>query len=184
MNHKESYLFLTKYLKEKNLIKHSLACEAAMRELAKYFQEPEEDWGLAGLLHDIDYEETKNSPERHSLEGAKILKEHSFKEEIIDAVKAHNNIHNIDLKSKMAKALYCLDSLTGLIVAATLVLPSKKIKEITTANILNRFEEKSFARGAKREKISLCESLLGLSLENFINIVLKAMQNISDELSL
>lgn len=184
MTRKESFLLLTKYLKEKNLVKHSLACEAAMMAFADYFKENKEEWGFAGLLHDIDYEMTKDNPQKHSLTGAEILKQHRLPEEVIESVKTHNEIHLLVPQSKMAKTLYCLDPLTGLIVAATLVLPSKKIKEITVANVLNRFGEKAFARGVKREQIALCESLLGISLESFIEITLKAMQDIADDLSL
>jgi len=149
MNKDEALLMLNDKVKTPNLIKHCLACGAAMRELAKYFKEDEEKWEIAGLLHDIDYEETKDNPEQHSLIGSEYLKEQNI--DIVEAVKTHNEIHGIAPETKMAKALFCTDPLTGLIVATTLVLPSKKIKDVTTDNILNRFKEKGFARGANRE---------------------------------
>jgi putative nucleotidyltransferase with HDIG domain len=175
---------LKENLKNQNLIKHSLAVEAGMKALARYFGEDEEKWGIAGLLHDIDYEKTKGDPNLHSKVGAQILKEMGFDQEICDAILTHNEAHGILPLSRMAKALFCLDPLTGLIVAATLVLPSKKLKDLKVENVLNRFKEKSFARGANREIIKKCEEYLGLPLEKFVEITLKAMQEISDQLGL
>jgi putative nucleotidyltransferase with HDIG domain len=175
---------LKENIKNQNLIKHSLAVEAAMRDLAEYFGQDIEKWGICGLLHDIDYEKTKNDPNLHSKMGAEMLKKLGFEKEICDAVLTHNEIHGILPETKMAKALYCVDPLTGLIVAATLVLPSKKINELKVENVLNRFKEKSFAKGANREIIKKCEDFFGLSLEKFVEIVLKAMQKISKDLGL
>jgi putative nucleotidyltransferase with HDIG domain len=175
---------LKENLKNQNLIKHSLAVEAGMRALARYFGEDEEKWAIAGLLHDIDYEKTKGNPNLHSKVGSQILREMGFDQEICDAILTHNEAHGILPLSRMAKALFCLDPLTGLIVAATLVLPSKKLKDLKVENVLNRFKEKSFAKGANREIIKKCEEYLGLPLEKFIEITLKAMQEISDQLGL
>jgi len=175
---------LKENLKNPNLIKHSLAVEAGMRALARYFGEDEEKWAIAGLLHDIDYEKTKGDPNLHSKVGSQILREMGFDQEICNAVLTHNEAHGILPLSRMAKALFCLDPLTGLIVAATLVLPSKKLKDLKVENVLNRFKEKSFAKGANREIIKKCEEYLGLPLEKFIEITLKAMQEISDQLGL
>ncbi|MCK4805973.1 MAG: HDIG domain-containing protein, partial [Candidatus Pacebacteria bacterium] len=138
MNKNEALLILNDKVKTPNLIKHCLACGAAMKELARYFKEDEEKWVLAGLLHDIDYEDTKNKPEQHSLIGSEFLQRQGVDKDIVEAVKTHNEIHGFAPETKMAKALFCVDPLTGLIVAATLVLPSKQIKDVTTDNILNR----------------------------------------------
>lgn len=184
MNKDEALLMLNDKVKTPNLVKHCLACGAAMKELAKYFKEDEEKWEIAGLLHDIDYEETKDKPEQHSLIGSEYLKEQNIDKEIVEAVKTHNEIHGIAPETKMAKSLFCVDPLTGLIVATTLVLPSKKIKDVTTDNILNRFKEKGFAKGANREIIKQCESLLGLSLKEFVDLVLQGMQKIDKNLGL
>jgi len=183
MNREEALKLVKEKIKNQNLIKHSLAVEACMIGLAKYFHEDEEKWALAGLLHDIDYEETKNDPNLHSLKGAEFLEKLGLEKEIVEAVKTHNEAHGILPENKMAKALYCVDPLTGLIVAATLVLPSKKLKDLTVQNVLNRFKEKSFARGAKREIILKC-SEINLDLEKFVEICLKSMQEISGELDL
>ena len=184
MERKEALKLLKENLKNQNLIKHSLAVEAAMRDLAGYFNEGEEKWAICGLLHDIDYEKTKEDPNLHSKIGSEMLKNLGFDEETYQAVLTHNEAHKILPETKMAKTLFCLDPLTGLIVAATLVLPSRKINDLKTENVLNRFGEKSFARGANREIIKKCEEYLNLSLEKFIEISLKAMQKISDELGL
>ncbi len=175
---------LKENIENKNLIKHSLAVSAAMKELAREFGEDEEKWETAGLLHDIDYEKTKDKPEEHSKKGSEMLKELGFEEDICQAVLSHNKMHQIEPDSLMAKALYCVDPLTGLIVASTLVLPSKKISDLKTENVLKRFKEKSFAKGADREVISQCREMLDLNLEQFIAMVLGAMKKISDDLGL
>jgi len=184
MEREEALRLLKENIKNQNLIKHCLSVEAIMRALASRFGEDEEKWGLAGLLHDIDYEKTKNNPSEHSLQGAKMLEELGVDKEICQAVKVHNEIHGIPPKTLMEKALFVADPLSGLIVAATLVLPSKKIKELTVQNVLNRFKEKSFARRVNREIIKKCEEYLNLSLEEFIKIGLSAMQKIGEELGL
>ncbi len=184
MNREQALNLLKENLKNKNLLKHSLAVESAMRGLAEYFKEDVEKWGICGLLHDIDYERVKENMELHSKEGSEMLEKAGLDKEICEAVLTHNEAHGIEPNSLMAKALYCVDPLTGLIVAATLVLPSKKINELKVENVLRRFKEKAFARGANREIIAKCEEYLSLSLEKFIEIVLCSMQKISEELGL
>jgi len=171
-------------LKNNNLVKHCLAVEAAMRKLAEHFNEDEEKWGTCGLLHDIDYERTKGDAKLHSKVGSEMLKDLGFNEEICQAVLTHNEAHNIEPETLMAKALYCVDPLTGLIVASTLVSLLKEIKGLKTENVLKRFKEKAFARGANREIIAKCQELLDLNLEDFTKIVLSAMQDINEELEL
>ena len=184
MKREEALNLLKENLKNENLTKHCLAVEAAMMELAKQFNEDERKWGICGLLHDIDYEKVKGNAKLHSKIGAEMLKELGCDDEICDAVLTHNEIHKIEPKSLMAKALYCVDPLTGLIVAAALVLPSKKINDLKAESVLKRFKEKAFAKGADRGIIKKCDEYLALSLEKFIEITLKAMQEISNELGL
>jgi len=174
---------LKQNVQNQNLIKHCLAVEAVMKALARKFNQDEEKWAIAGLLHDIDYEETKNNPSQHSLIGSKMLEDLGLDNEIVESVKTHNEMHGIEPKTLMAKALLPTDPLTGLIVASTLVLPSKKIADVSAENILNRYKEKSFAKGANREIIAKC-SAIDLSLEEFISIGLEAMKNISTDLGL
>ena len=175
---------LKQNIQNQNLIKHCLAVEAIMRALARHFAENEEKWGLAGLLHDIDYEKTEGKSLEHSLVGAKMLEYLGIEKDICQAVKVHNEAHGVLPQTLMEKALFVTDPLTGLIVAATLVLPSKKLADLTPENVLNRFKEKAFARGANREIIKKCEEYLNLILEEFVKIGLEAMQAINKELGL
>lgn len=186
MTREEAYTILTKYLTNKNLIKHSLACEVAMRAFAPRFDGNTDEWGITGLLHDIDYEvaQKENLLEKH---GVLLFERNEIElpEKIQHAIQAHNfHSTNVIPKSHMDWAIVCVDRLTGLIVAAALVLPDKKINFLTTESVLKRFKEKSFAKGASRESIQLCEEKLGIPLAEFIDITLKSMQSISNTLGL
>lgn len=181
MNREKALELVKKHLKNKNLVKHSLAVEACMKAMAGHFGESEEIWGLAGLLHDLDYEVTEKDPEKHSLETVKILEDYDLPEEILQAIKAHAG--RVPCRSKMDWAIFSIDPLTGLIIAATLMHPTKKLKEVDLNFIKRRYKEKSFARGAKREEIEQVKNI-GLELDQFISICLKAMQEIDKELGL
>ncbi|RKD29123.1 HDIG domain-containing metalloprotein [Thermohalobacter berrensis] len=183
MNREVALKHVKENVKNKNLVKHMLATEAIMRGLAKKFGEDEEKWGIAGLVHDIDYEKTGDDPHKHSLVGGEMLEELGYDEDIVYAVKVHNEIHGLERKSLMDKALYCTDPLTGLIVAAALISPEKKLNSIDTEFVMNRFNDKSFARGASRDQIKAC-SEINLDLEEFIELGLESMQGISKELGL
>ena len=174
---------LTKYIDNKNLLKHMIATEAVMIRLAKYFDQDPDVWGLAGLLHDIDYEETKDKPEIHGIRGAEILAGLGLAEEIGYAVKVHNDRIGLPRVSLLDKALYAIDPLTGLIVAGALIRPEKKLAVVDVPFLRKRFDEKSFARGANRQQIQAC-SELGLNLEEFLGLGLEAMQGIAGELEL
>ncbi|MCL6580773.1 MAG: HDIG domain-containing protein [Firmicutes bacterium] len=184
MERQEALKMMLDNVQNPNLRKHILAVEAVMRRLARRLGQDEERWGLAGLLHDVDYEATKDSPERHSLVGAEMLARAGLDEEIVDAVRAHNDYHGLERRTLMAKALYAADPLTGLIVAAALISPAKKLSAIDTQFVLNRFGEKAFARGARREPMLGAKDELGLELEELISLGLEAMQGISGELGL
>lgn len=172
-----------KRVKTKNLFKHILAVEAVMRRIAREMGEDEDRWGAAGLLHDIDYEEAKDDPERHSIISGQIAEELGFDQEIVDAVKAHNETHGFPRDTLIAKVLYSVDPLTGLIVASALVSPRKKLSAIDADFVLNRMKEKSFARGANRDIIRACSDF-GMSLERFVALGVEAMQGIHEELGL
>ena len=183
MTRDEAYQLLKQHMKTKNLIKHSLAVEACMRQLARHFGEDEGKWGLAGLLHDIDYDRTKDDPHRHSIEGAELLAEIGLPEDVVYAVKVHNEAHGFPRLSLMDKSLYCIDPLTGLIVAAALIKPEKRLAAINVEFLLKKFGEKSFAKGANREIIAAC-SEINLSLEEFLGLGLEALQGIAVEMGL
>ncbi len=181
MQREEALGLVKKYLKNKNLIKHSLAVEACMRAMADHLDQDVEKWGLAGILHDIDYEITEKSPDRHTVETVKILKEQQVEPEIIRAVKAHAGM--ISCQNSMDWAIFSIDPLTGLIIAATLMHPSKKLQQVDLSFVKRRYKEKSFARGARREDIEQIANI-DMDLDEFISICIEAMQGISAELGL
>ncbi len=181
MDREQAYQLAKSRFSNKNLFKHVLAVEAVMRRLARYFGESEEKWGLTGLLHDLDYEETAETPERHTLVTEELLRPYQLPEEIIHAIKCHNDL--AERKSLLDRALYAADPITGLIVAAALMHPEKKLKPMDATFVLRRFKEKSFARGANREQILTCTDM-GLTLEQFTALALEAMQGIDRELGL
>ena len=181
MERNEALKLLKENLKHRNLIKHSLAVEACMRALAQEMGEDPDRWGLAGLLHDIDYELTMDRPEEHGLKAMEILKDKIKDEEILHAIRAH--AYKEEPKTKMAWALYSADPLTGLIVAAALMHPTKRLEGVDLGFLKRRFKEKRFAAGADREQIKKCENL-GLDLDRFMELCLNAMKGISGELGL
>lgn len=183
MKREEALKLVQKEVKNRNLIKHMLAVEAIMRALAARLGEDVEQWGLAGLLHDIDYDKTADKPELHSLVGADMLAAAKVDPRIVYAVRVHNEVHGLPRISFLDRALYAADPLSGLIVAAALIHPDRKLASIDVPFILNRFAEKSFARGANREQIETCNDF-GLSLESFIDLSLQAMRGISGQLGL
>lgn len=183
MTREEALEILQRHLQNKNLRKHCLATEAVMRRLARHLNQDEEVWGLAGLLHDIDYEVTRGDPARHSLEGARMLEEMGLPEEVVQAVRVHNDYHGLPRRTLLDRALYAADPLTGFIVAGALIRPEKKLAAVDVPFLLHRFKEKSFARGASREQMQTCTEL-GLSLEDFMALGLEAMQGIAADLGL
>ncbi len=165
----------------KNLRKHILAVEAAMIKLAKYFGENENIWGLTGLLHDLDYDETFNHPEQHTFITEKWLEEYNLPAEIIYSIRCHPG--HAECKAKMDWALYASDPATGFLVACALMHPSKKLINVDAEFILKRFKEKRFAAGASREAMSACSNL-GLELDKFMLLVRDGMLTITDYLEL
>ena len=166
-----------------NMIKHMLATEAVMRSLAKRLGEDEMKWGLTGLLHDIDVELTGGDMTSHSRLGADLARELGASEEMANAILSHNQTHGLPLETKLDKALYCADPLTGLITAAALVRPDKKLAGVEASSVRKRFKEKAFAAGADREQIAQC-SEIGLELDEFIELGLKAMKKVAPQLGL
>jgi putative nucleotidyltransferase with HDIG domain len=181
MNRDEGLSLIHSHLSNKNLVKHCLSVEACMRALAIRLGHDPEPWGLAGLVHDLDYELTEKSPETHTAETAKILESLGFDPAVIHAVRAHAG--KVPCESPMDWSIYSCDPLTGLIIAAALMHPDRKLASIDLEFIKRRYKEKSFAKGARREEIERCRNL-GLELDEFISLALKAMQGVSVELGL
>jgi len=166
-----------------NLIKHMLATEAIMRSLARRLDGDEEEWGLTGLLHDIDVELTEGDMGSHSKLGADLVREMGASEVMAKAILAHNEMHGVPRETMLDKALFCADPLTGLIIAAALVLPDKKLVNLKAKSVRKRFKEKGFAAGANREQIASCGEI-GLELDEFIELGVEAVQGIADDLDL
>jgi putative nucleotidyltransferase with HDIG domain len=166
-----------------NLVKHMLATEAVMRALARRLGEDEKTWGLTGLLHDIDVELTDGDMTQHSMLGSDLARELGASEEMVHAILAHNQGHGIALETRLDKALFCADPLTGLITAAALVRPDKKLAGVEARSVRKRFKEKSFAAGADRGQIAGCLEL-GIELDDFLQVGLSAMKGIAKDLGL
>ncbi len=183
MTRKEALNSVKANVENENLIKHMLATEAIMRALARRFDEDEEEWGLTGLLHDIDMELSEGDMATHSKLGADLVREMGASEAIAHAILCHNGAHGIPLETKLDKALFYADPLTGLITAAALVRPDKKLAGLEAKSVKKRFKEKSFAAGVDRQQISQC-SEIEIELGEFIELGLVAMQGIAADLGL
>lgn len=183
MNRDEALVLLKQNVTDEHHINHSLAVEAIMRGLAERLQEDEEKYGMAGLMHDIDYDVTFEKPEQHALLGAQILEQHGFPADIIYAVKAHNEIHGLERKSLLDKALYAADPTSGFVTAAAMVRPEKKLEKVELKSLKKRFKEKAFARGCNREQMATCAEL-GLELDEFLSIALASMKKCAAEIGL
>jgi len=164
-----------------NLLKHILAVEAGMRRLAQHFGEDVEFWGLTGLVHDLDYNETKNDEKRHTYLTAEWLSPYQLPQEMLYAIHAHPG--HVPCKSRLDWALYSVDPTTGFIVACALMHPEKKLSVVDSEFMLRRFKEKRFAAGATRENMAACSNL-GLELEQFLLLVHGGMLTIANELGL
>ncbi len=183
MNREEALDSVKDNVENENLLKHMLATETIMETLARRLGEDEDEWGLTGLLHDIDVELTEGDMNNHSRLGADLVREMGASEAVVHAILCHNEAHGVPLETKLDKGLFCADPLTGLITAAALVRPDKKLASVEAKSVKKRFKEKSFAAGASREQIASC-SELGLELDEFIELGLKAMQGIAKDLGL
>ena len=188
MKRDQALILLHENMKNQNLRRHCYAVEAVMRGLARYFKEDEDLWGIAGLIHDADYEMTKeNAKLEHTKHVLKWLKELDAKTDIYDAVAAHawGFVEGAPQpKTKMQWALYCCDELTGLIVAVALVKPEKRLSSVTVDSVMKKWNSNSFAAGVDRKQIEQCEARLRIPLEQFIELTLSSMQGISSDLGL
>ncbi len=178
----EALVLVKKHLKNKNLRKHVLAVEALMRKLAVRLDGNPDVWGLAGLLHDLDYELTLDKPAEHTQLTIQWLKEHGgVSEEILNTIRAH--VGTTPRTTTMEQAIYCSDPTSGFLVACALMHPEKRLAAVDLDFIKNRFKEKRFAAGADREQMKSCAEL-GLELDEFLLLAREAMVEISDELGL
>lgn len=175
---------LHEHLGNPNLIKHCLASEAVMRGLARHFGEDEELWGLTGLLHDLDVELTENDLSRHTHETVRILRSEGVAEEILEAIRMHNEAAHGDRRSaRFHHALAAGETITGLIIATALVYPDKKLASVKPKSVRKRYKEKLFAAGADRTIIAECEQI-GIPVPEFCDLCLASMQEIAPQLEL
>ena len=175
---------LNEHIKTPNMFKHCLASEAVMRALARHFSEDVELWGLAGLLHDLDAEATADDMKRHTHQTVAVLRKEGVNEEIIDAIRMHNEEAHDEKRSKrIHHALAAGETITGLIIATALVYPDKKLGSVKPKSVRKRYKEKLFAAGANRQIIAECE-LIDIPLPDFCDLCLDAMKDIAPELGL
>ncbi|MEK9147178.1 MAG: phosphohydrolase [Patescibacteria group bacterium] len=189
MTQDEALKILDELKNSPNMKKHGLAVGFAMAAFYDYFsgkvKNPDltiEDWEIVGMLHDADYEITGKSLELHTEQTSKKLQANGADQQIIDAIRGHCD--KVPRTTLMAKSVYAVDELTGLIVAAALVQPDKKLKSVSVDSVLRKLKDKYFAAAVNRDQIKTCETELEIPLEEFVEITLKSMQDHSDELGL
>jgi len=190
MNREQALQLLKDYIKTENVLKHMLASEAIMRALARKFSEDEEQWGIIGLLHDIDWDLTKDNPSQHCTKAIEILKQAGVDDFIIETIVSHGygfdfneELKNKQRSTKIQHSLAAAETATGLIVAAALMQPDKKLSSVRNESLKKKFKDKRFTANCSRDIILECEKI-GLTLEEFLEISLKAMQSISNDLGL
>jgi len=179
----QAYELLTRYNKNESLIKHALAVEGVMRYFARKYGEDEEKWGIIGLVHDLDYEKY---PDQHCKKSEEILRQEGWPEEYIRAVVSHGWGICSDVKpeTRLEKVLYAIDELTGLIVAAALVRPSKSVMDLKAKSIKKKWKEKRFAAGVDRSIIEKGAEMLGVDLSELITDTIMGMREVAEAIGL
>ena len=176
------------YTPSESLRKHMLAVEAAMRAYAAKFGEDVDRWGLAGLLHDFDYERfpnaTRSATEEHPSEGVRILRGKGYPEEVLEAILGHATYTGVPRTTLMAKTLFAVDELTGLVTATALVKPSRSVHDVDASSVRKKMKDKAFARGVSREDVIQGAEELGVPLEEHIAFVIEAMRGAAPALGL
>ena len=184
IDREEAVKLMESYLQGESLRKHCYATEAVMKAMAERLGYDPELWGIVGLLHDLDYEETKDQPSQHGLKTEEILKEKGVSSEVIEAIKAHNaEALGIERKTDLDYAITCSECITGMVIATALIYPDKRISNVKTSSIIKRMKQKEFARNVNRDLIRKCEEV-HVPLEEFAELSLKAMGKIGDQLGL
>jgi len=176
----DALALVEEYTASESLRKHMLSVETAMRAYAEHFGEDVERWGLTGLVHDFDYERFPNaahSPtEEHPAEGVRILRAHGYPEDVLQAILGHATYSGVARETLMAKTLFAVDELTGLITATALVRPSRSVNEVDARSVRKKMKDKAFARGVSREDVMQGAGELGVDLDQHIAFVIAAMQ--------
>lgn len=181
MNRENALEIVREHVENENLIRHMLAVEAAMRFYAEKYGEDADKWGLTGLLHDFDWE-IHPTLEQHPQAGAPILRERGVPEEIVRAILSHADHTGVARQSKMEKALYACDEITGLIVAVALVRPSRSLSDLKVKSVKKKWKDRAFAAGANREDIAQAGEEFGVELWEHVDNVIRAMARIAPDL--
>ena len=188
MTRDQAFALLKEYTKSDSLIKHALAVEAAMRHYATHFNENSDTWGLTGLIHDFDYERYPNNAhsatEEHPAEGVRILRSKGYPEDILQAILGHATYCGVPRETMMAKTLFAVDELTGLITATALVRPTKNVHEVEARSVRKKMKDKAFARGVNRDDVMLGVQEMGVDLDEHIAFVIAAMQSVASDIGL
>ena len=182
MNREEALALVKENVSNKNLIKYMLAVEAIMKEIAEVKGYDVEKYSLAGLCHDADYEKTIDDMTKHGLVSAEMV-EGKVEQEVDDCIKRHNEMTGNKPETDFDKALVAADAVSGLVIAAALMMPNKKVSEVRLETLQNKFKKKDFARNVKRENVLICEQI-GFTLDEFLELSLGALQKIADDLGL
>ncbi len=183
----EAWKLVCEWIQSPNLRKHALAVESAMRAYARRFGEDEELWGITGLVHDLDYERFPNMDDQekgHPRTALRLFREWGWPEELIEAVAGHAPFMGVPRRTLLAKTLFAVDELTGLITAVALVRPDKDIRSVKIKSIKKKWKDKRFAAGVNRADIELGAQELGIDLWEHVGVVLEAMQRIAEDLEL
>jgi len=187
-NRDDAWKLLCDYTQSESLRKHMLAVEACVRAYARKNAADEELWGVTALLHDFDYEKWPNDghdpDKQHPSQGAKILREHGYSEEIIRAILSHADYCNVPRQTPLEHTLFACDELAGFLTACSYVRPSKSILDLEVSSVKKRMKDKAFARGVSREDITKGAAELGLSLDEHILTCITAMREQADALGL
>lgn len=176
-----AYGLLTEYTKSDSLIKHALSVEQAMKAYAVKYGEDAERWGIAGLLHDFDYEKYP-SLEDHPFRGIEILTEKGYPQDIIDAVAGHAEHTGVKRETQMAKTLFAVDELCGFLLACAYVRPDKSIANVQLKSVKKKLKDKSFARAVNRSDIEQGIEEMGVDRDEHILFVISALAEISEQL--
>jgi len=180
---KKALKLLKEYTKSDSLFRHAYAVEQAMRKYAQKFDEDEDKWGVTGLLHDFDYEKYPTA-EEHPFEGNKILKEHGYEDDILEAIMGHADYTGVPRDSLMSKILFACDELAGFIFAVTYVRPSKSINDVKVKSVTKKLKDKGFAAKVSREDINKGIEELGIDRTEHIQFVIDALKEKASELGL
>jgi putative nucleotidyltransferase with HDIG domain len=184
----DALALMHEYTASESLRKHMLSVEAAMRAYAEHYGEDVERWGLAGLIHDFDYERfpnaTRSGTEEHPSEGVRILRNRGWPEDILQAILGHATYCNVPRETRMARTLFAVDELSGLITATALVKPSKSVHDVDASSVLKKMKKKEFARGVNRADVILGAQELGVEMEPHVQFVIGAMQRSAETIGL